>query len=112
MHDGSGQNIARCQTFFEECPDPIVTLSSMRCILDVNRACLDLFGYEREGIIGLDAAPLLCSDPNELHRLQSDIERRGSVKDFEMQFRRKDGMAMKTRMMTGMIVQATSSRVL
>jgi len=60
-------------------------------VLDANRACLDLFGYEREEIIGLDAALLFWGGSEELHRFQDDIERHGSVKDYDIQIQRKDG---------------------
>ena len=91
MDDSSGETIARCQTLFEECQEAIAILTREGRVLDVNQAGLDLFGYERKEIIGMDAARLLYSSPDDLHRLQSDMERRGSVKDYAMQFRRKDG---------------------
>jgi PAS domain S-box-containing protein len=91
MDDSSGATIARCQTLFEECQEAIAILTREGCVLDVNQAGLDLFGYERKEIIGMDAAQVLYSSPDDLHRLQSDMERRGSVKDYAMQSRRKDG---------------------
>jgi PAS domain S-box-containing protein len=91
LEECSGEAIERYWTLFEEFQDAIVFLTGEAKVLDVNKACLDLLGYVREEIIGLDAARLLCAGPNGLHRLQSDIERCGSVRDYEMQFRRKDG---------------------
>lgn len=91
MDDSSGETIARCQTLFEECQEAIAILTREGRVLDVNKAGLDLFGYERKEIIGMDAARVLYSSPDDLHRLQSDMERRGSVKDYAMQSRRKDG---------------------
>jgi PAS domain S-box-containing protein len=91
MDDSSGATIARCQTLFEECQEAIAILTHEGCVLDVNQAGLDLFGYERKEIIGMDAAQVLYSSPDDLHRLQSDMEHRGSVKDYAMQSRRKDG---------------------
>ena len=91
MDDSSGETIARCQTLFEECQEAIAILTREGHVLDVNQACLDLLGYEREEIIGMDSALLLYAGRDDLHRIQSEMERRGSVKDFDMQFRRKDG---------------------
>ena len=91
MDDSSGETIARCQTLFEACQDAIAILTREGRVLDVNQAGLDLFGYERKEIIGMDAARVLYSSPDDLHRLQSDMARRGSVKDYAMQARRKDG---------------------
>jgi len=91
MDDSSGETIARCQMLFEECQEAIAILTREGRVLDVNQAGLDLFGYERKEIIGMDAARVLYSSPDDLHRLQSEMERRGSVKDYAMQSRRKDG---------------------
>ena len=91
MGDSSGETIARCQTLFEECQEAIAILTREGRVLDVNQAGLDMFGYERKEIIGMDAARVLYSSPDDLHRLQSDMELRGSVKDYAMQSRRKDG---------------------
>jgi two-component system sensor histidine kinase KdpD len=91
MGDSSGETIARCQTLFEECQEAIAILTREGRVLEVNQAGLDMFGYERKEIIGMDAARVLYSSPDDLHRLQSDMERRGSVKDYAMQSRRKDG---------------------
>jgi PAS domain S-box-containing protein len=91
MDDSPGEKIARCQTLFEECPEAIAILTHEAQVLDVNRALLDLLGYERKEVIGTDAARLLCAGLDDLHRLQNDLERRGSAKDYSMQFRRKDG---------------------
>jgi PAS domain S-box-containing protein len=91
MEDSSASTLARCQALFEECQEAIAILTREGGVLDVNQAGLDLFGYERKEIIGMDAAQVLYSSPDDLHRLQSDMERRGSVKDYAMQSRRKDG---------------------
>jgi PAS domain S-box-containing protein len=91
MDDSSAGNIARCQTLFEGFKDAIVILTRKAQVLDVNQACLDLLGYERKEIVGLDAARLLSGGPDALHRLQSHIEQGVSVKDHDTQFRRNDG---------------------
>src|SRR6185437_15119875 len=75
---------------FEECREAAI-LTFEGHVLDVNQAGLDLFGYERKEIIGMDAARVLYSSSDDLSRLQSEMERCGSVKDYAMQFRRKDG---------------------
>src|ERR1017187_9991238 len=91
MDDSSGETIARCQTLFEECQEAIAILTREGRVLDVNQAGLDLFGYERQEISGMDAARLLWAGADDFHRFQSDMERRGSVKDYDIQFCRKDG---------------------
>ena len=91
MHDSSGETVARYQTLFEDWQEAITILTGKAGVLDANQACLDLLGYEREEIIGLDAARLLWGGSEELRRFQNDIERHGSVKDYDIQVRRKDG---------------------
>jgi PAS domain S-box-containing protein len=91
MDDSSVEAIARWQALFAEFPDAIAILTREAQVLDVNQACIDLLGYERKEIVGMDAAQLLGGGPDALHRFQSHLERGGSVKDHDMQFRRKDG---------------------
>jgi PAS domain S-box-containing protein len=91
MEDSSASTLARCQALFEECQEAIAILTREGGVLDVNQAGLNLFGYERKEIIGMDAARVLYSSPDDLQRLQIGMERCGSVKDYAMQFRRKDG---------------------
>jgi PAS domain S-box-containing protein len=90
MDDTSGETLARCLALFEECHLAIATLARGH-VFDVNQACLDLLGYEREEIIGMDSALLFWIGHDDLHRMQSEVERRGSVNDLDVRFRRKDG---------------------
>ena len=48
---------------FEQCLEAIVILTGEGHVLDMNQAGLDMFGYERQEISGMDAAtgPLLQS---------------------------------------------------
>jgi len=91
MEGSSGETTTRCQTLFEEFEEAIAILSPEGQVLELNQAGLDLFGYERTEIIGMDAARLLCSSPDDFHRLQTEMEQRGSVKDYAVQFRRSSG---------------------
>jgi PAS domain S-box-containing protein len=91
MHDSSGETVARYQTFFEDCQEAITIFTGKAGVLEANQTCLDLLGYEREEIIGLNAAQLLWGGSDELRRFRDDIERHGSVKDYGIQIRRKDG---------------------
>jgi PAS domain S-box-containing protein len=61
--------------------------------VDFNRAGVELFGYSREEVIGMDISALYA-DPGERKKFQEEIEREGAVKDFEMRLRRKDGTIM------------------
>ena len=91
MDDNSAEAIARWQALFAEFPDAILILTREAQVLEANQACINLLGYERKEIVGMDAARFLGGGPDALHRFQSHLERGGSVKDHDMQFRRKDG---------------------
>ena len=89
MDDSSGGTIARYQQLFEESQEAIVILTRESQVIDVNRAWLDLFGYEREEIIGTDAGRAGAQE--DLHRLQGHMDGGGSVKDYGMRLSRKNG---------------------
>lgn len=78
---------------FGESKDVIYVSSRDGAILDFNRAGLELFGYSREEMIGMDIADLY-DDPAEREIFQRKIEEKGAVKDFELRLRRKDGSMM------------------
>jgi diguanylate cyclase (GGDEF)-like protein/PAS domain S-box-containing protein len=58
--------------------------------IDVNQSALDLFGYTREEMIMLNVLNLYV-DPDDRYRFQQEIEQTGSVRNYEVKFRRKDG---------------------
>jgi len=59
-------------------------------LTSTNQAYLDLFGYTREEVIGLDVRKTYAN-PEGRFRFQQEIERKGAVKDFELKLRKKDG---------------------
>lgn len=91
---GEGASFDRCyRDLFEESKDVVYVSSRDGTILDLNRAGLEFFGYSRDEVIGMDIS-VLYADPGERRRFQEEIERDGSVKDFEVRLRRKDGAMM------------------
>jgi len=62
-------------------------------IIDANQAMLDLFGYSREEMIGLDARKTYVY-PEDRRKFQQRIEREGFVRDYEIKLRKKDGTEM------------------
>ena len=91
MDDSSGETIARYQQVFEECQEAIAILTLESQVLDVNRAWLDLFGYQRKEIVGTDAGRALGAAEEDLHRLQGQMELCSSVKDYSMRLSLKNG---------------------
>jgi PAS domain S-box-containing protein len=81
------------RTLFEESRDAVYITTRDGEALDVNRSFLDLFGYSRQEIVGAGISHIYV-DVNDRKSFQEDIERAGSVKDYETRFRRKDGIVL------------------
>ena len=63
--------------------------------LNANKALLDMLGYEsKEEFLKIDIANDLYLRPEDRRKWQEMIERDGYVKDYEVDFKRKDGEAI------------------
>jgi PAS domain S-box-containing protein len=78
------------QTLFEQCWDAIYVTARDGEIEDVNSAALELFGYAKAEIIGMDGRHLFA-DPLDIRRFQVQMSTLGSVGDLEVQLVTKDG---------------------
>lgn len=78
------------QTLFEEIRDAVYITTRDGQVLDVNQSFLDLFWYSRQEVMGggINHMYVAVSDRKIF---QDNIERAGSVKDYETRLRRKDG---------------------
>ena len=81
----------RYRTLFGESRDAVYMNTREGKILDVNQAGLDLLGYPRDELIGMNVRRLYVH-PKERSVFQREIEQKGSVRDYELKFRRKDGV--------------------
>jgi PAS domain S-box-containing protein len=81
------------RTLFEESRDAVYITTRDGQALDVNQSFLDLFGYSREEIMGAGIKHIYV-DANDRKSFQEEIERTGSVKDYETRFRRRDGIEL------------------
>jgi len=82
------------RTLFDESNDAIYITSREGKFLDVNRALLELFGYSGEEMIDkLDVREIYVY-PGERDTFQGEIEKKGSVRDYEVKFKKKNGMEM------------------
>ena len=84
------QSETRYRTLFGESRDAVYMNTREGKILDVNQASLDLLGYTRDELIGMNVRGLYVH-PEDRSIFQREIERKGSVRDYELKFRRKDG---------------------
>ena len=83
----------RYRSLFEESRDAIYITTREGTCIDGNQAFLDLFGYVREGLAGVTARMVYASS-QEKERFKKAIKDKGSVRDFDIKLRRKDGTVM------------------
>ena len=83
----------RYRTLFEESRDAIYTTSQEGEILDANESMLNLFGYSRGEMIGLQARETYVHSEDRL-KFKQKIEQEGFVRDYEIKLRKKDGTEM------------------
>jgi len=81
------------RTLFEKSRDAVYLTDHRGRLIDLNQSCLELFGYSREEMIGMDARKLYV-DFSERKKLREELNRDGYVRDHEIKLCRKDGTAM------------------
>ena len=82
------------RTLFDESRDAIYITSREGRFIDVNQSALDLFGYSRKEMLGNLNVRELYLHPAERARFQQKIEEDGSVRDYAVQFLKKDRTVM------------------
>jgi len=82
----------RYRTLFEDSRDPIFITTKEGDFIDVNRSMLDLFGYTREGMLGMNILQIHSHHDDRVSLLEEF--NKGLVRDFETRFTRKDGAEM------------------
>lgn len=78
------------RTLFEESRDVIIITTRDGKLLDVNQAGSEVFGYSREKLIGMDFKNLYVN-PDERLEIINEIERAGSIRDYPVKYRNRDG---------------------
>lgn len=81
------------RSIFESCKDAIYLSSRQGRFVDVNQAALDLFGYSRAEMTGLEVLTVYAR-PETRSVFQGEIESRQAVKDYPIVFLKKDGTPM------------------
>jgi PAS domain S-box-containing protein len=81
------------RSLFEQSRDAIFISTQDGKVVDVNQACLELFGYTRSEALDLDVRDVYV-DPAQAEVFQRELHEKGSIKDFEVRLRRKDGTEM------------------
>ena len=78
------------RTLFEQSRDAIFITSKAGRFIDINRSMLDLYGYTREEMLALNVSQL-HANPADRVRFQQDMEKNGSVRDWDAKNIKKDG---------------------
>ncbi len=87
----------RYRTLFEESIDGIFITSHEGRFLDVNKACIKIFGYDsKDEMLHLDLARDVYADPKDRANVLSTLREQGSI-EIEIPFRKKGGNMMLTR---------------
>jgi two-component system cell cycle sensor histidine kinase/response regulator CckA len=81
------------RALFDQSRDAIYITTREGAFSDVNQAFLDLFCYTSKELTRIKAHETYA-DPADRSRFQKEIEDSGSVRDFEVKLRKKDGSEM------------------
>lgn len=87
------QSEERYRSLFKDSRDAIYTTSRDGILLDANQATLDMFGYSREEMIGMDVQQIYVN-LEEREKFQRDVEEKGSVRDYDIWLKKKDRSIM------------------
>jgi len=97
-------------TLFHESRDAVYISSREDKFLDVNRALLRLFGYSRQEMIEKLSVSQIYAKPSEREVFRQEIEKRGSVRDYEIKFCKKNGKEIDC-LVTGTVRHSTDGTV-
>ena len=97
--------IARYQEFFEGEQHGLFLSTREGRFLDVNQNLAKLLGYQsRDELLGIDIKSDLYFDPQDRQLFQEIIESQGYIKNFKVNFKRKDGQKI-TMLLNGRVVR-------
>ncbi len=105
------QSEERYRTLFDGVPVGLYRSTPAGQFLDANPAMVQMLGYpDREALLAVDAADLYV-DPEDRCRWRTLMEAEGIVRNFEAQFRRRDGTIIWARD-SARVVRDSGDRVL
>src|SRR4030043_1074278 len=77
------------RSLFEDSRDSICIITRDYRFVDVNKSMLDLFGYTKEEMMELNAGDI-CTSPDNMVKFWQELEKKGSVKEYEIKFHKWD----------------------
>lgn len=87
---------ARYRALLEQSFDAIFLTTRAGLIVECNDAALELFGYTRPALVGLDAR-VLMPRVDDVRRFQHEMAREGIVRQLDAELRRRDGSPLPAR---------------
>lgn len=87
------QSEEKYRTLFEDSRDAIAITDRDGTFQDVNKAMLDLFGYRKDQMMRMKFRDLYV-DTVDVARFQHEIEKKGSLRDYEVRLFKKGGKIM------------------
>jgi diguanylate cyclase (GGDEF)-like protein/PAS domain S-box-containing protein len=110
LFNGFRESEDRYRALFQDSHDAIYVTRRDGKFIEVNPAALALFGYTRDELLRLDAH-VLYVDPADRARFSDAIERDGTVRDFELQLKTKDGRVLDC-LLSSMVRRGTTGEVI
>lgn len=83
----------RYRTLFEDSRDAVYVTSRDGNFQEFNKSCLDLLGYSQQEIQNITADSIYV-DPSQRQRFQEEIEKWGSLWDYPVKLKKKNGTEM------------------
>ena len=104
--------ISRYREFFDGEQYGLFMSSREGRFLDVNQNLVRMLGYDsRDELLGIDIKKGLYWEPKDRERFQKVIETQGFIKNYKVNFRRKDGQKL-TILLNGQVVRDESGAVI
>ena len=90
MEEALRNSEKKYRSIFENVSEGIYRLDAEKRILDANKALMDFFGYTMEELKKIDPGKLY-KDPGKREQFMKELMEKGSVRDYEIEYVRKDG---------------------
>jgi PAS domain S-box-containing protein len=92
--DAIHESEEKYRSLFDESIDAIYITSREGKFLDANQAAIELFGYARKDLINNINIRKLYIHSGNRDKFQQEIEEKGSVRNYPIEFRKKNGTGM------------------
>jgi PAS domain S-box-containing protein len=100
----------RYRSLFEQSMDVIYITTREGAFVDINPQAEELLGYTREELLGMDVREIYA-DPADRDRFKTEVEQKGSVRDYEVRFKKKNGEVIDC-LLTATVRRAEDGRIL